>query len=87
MSATQPSCEEKQDDTAHPSVTLSYSEGAPLPENAPHWAVAAHERLQAKWEAAKDTGTSLFGVVPPLCSNQPRRDSQEHDVQVFTKYM
>jgi hypothetical protein len=27
---------------------LKYSEGAPLPENAPSWAVAASERLQAK---------------------------------------
>ena len=46
-------------------VTLSYSEGAPLPQHAPHWAVAAHERLQSKWQASKEAGTSLFGVVPP----------------------
>lgn len=45
---------------------LSYGEGAPLPENAPHWAVAAHDRLQAKLEEREKAGDgSLFGVVPP----------------------
>ncbi|KAL3940036.1 MAG: hypothetical protein SGBAC_005339 [Bacillariaceae sp.] len=40
-------------------------EGTPLPDNAPQWAVAAHERLQAKTKAAKESGESLFGVLPP----------------------
>jgi hypothetical protein len=29
---------------------LSYSEGAALPENAPHWAIAASERLRQRRE-------------------------------------
>lgn len=46
--------------------SLTYSEGTPLPENAPQWAVAAHQRLQTKWKAAQEAGqSSLFGVAPP----------------------
>jgi predicted adenine nucleotide alpha hydrolase (AANH) superfamily ATPase len=42
-------------------IKLTYSEGAPLPDNAPEWAVAASERLQAKREA----GEQLSDLSPP----------------------
>lgn len=57
--------EEKLEEPTQNKPTLAYSEGAPLPENAPHWAVAAHERLQSKRKAAEKSGQSLFGVIPP----------------------
>jgi epoxyqueuosine reductase len=43
--------------TAAKPLVLKYSEGAPLPENAPSWALAASERLQAKkrQDAAAET--------------------------------
>ena len=44
-----------------PPVKLDYSEGAPLPDNAPAWAQAASERIQAKRQA----GTWISEIHPP----------------------
>ena len=53
----------KKNQTTKP--TLVYSEGSTIPENAPHWAKSAHERLQMKYDKAKATGETLFGIKPP----------------------
>ena len=59
------SAQEKHQVSKRTKPTLTYCEGASLPENAPNWAKKAHERLQNKWKTYKETGHSLFGVVPP----------------------
>ena len=50
MSSSQQEADDDAGADDNASSTLSYSEGAKLPENAPAWAVAASERLQERRE-------------------------------------